>query len=237
MGPLWMSHIKLGCSVTWHLRWGGVKGQVWAVMSGQGDVRSFTEHVSSQAQHIKTGRCSSLSPDQSPFQSSSSSLSHGEQDDLLPTLFLSQTTKKKHSPKAGHHATKEEHAVALNKGRQEGEETVDSHGDQQALFTTHFVWKPAPEEGSEHHPQIYNATWSQGQRQGGRVKQPKNNTQNWPTLFLSLKHSVNIPNVMVAGPGNCFLHCFSNDENFTVALLAFFGAILTPEGITWLFSS
>lgn len=95
-----------------------------------------------------------------------------------------QKKKKQYSPKAGHHATKQEHAVALDKGRQEGEETVDSHGDQQALFTAHFVWKPAPEEGSEHHPQIYNATWRQGQRHGGRVKRPTNNTQNWPPCLF-----------------------------------------------------
>lgn len=47
--------------------------------------------------------------------------------------------KKTYSPKAGHHATKEEHAVALDEGREEGEEAVDGHGDQQALLTAHFV--------------------------------------------------------------------------------------------------
>lgn len=147
-----------------------MRGCKWSgMMSGQGDVRSFTEHVSSQARHIKTGSCSSLSPDQPPVN---------------PLLETNHKKKKQYSPKAGHHATKEEHAVALDKGRQEGEETIDSHGDQQALFTAHFVWKPAPEEGSEHHPQIYNATWRQGQRHRGRVKQPKNNTQNWPTCLF-----------------------------------------------------
>lgn len=70
--------------------------------------------------------------------------------------------KKKYSPKARQHATKEEHAVALDKGGEEGEEAIDSHWDQQALFTAHFVWKSTPEEGSEHHPQIHNATWRQG---------------------------------------------------------------------------
>lgn len=65
--------------------------------------------------------------------------------------------EKKYSPKSRHHATNEEHAVALDKGGEEGEEAIDSHWDQQALFTAHFVWKSTPEEGSEHHPQIHNA--------------------------------------------------------------------------------
>lgn len=161
-----MSHIILGCSVTWHLRWGGVNGQGWC------QVKVMSGHLLSMWA-AKRGTLKQAD------------VHHCPQISLLSTLFLRQTTKKKqYSPKAGHHATKEEHAVALDKGRQEGEETVDSHGDQQALFTAHFVWKPAPEEGSEHHPQIYNATWRQGQRHRGRVKQPKNNTQNWPTCLF-----------------------------------------------------
>lgn len=43
------------------------------------------------------------------------------------------------SPKARHHAAEEEHAVALNKGGQEGKEAVDRQGDQQALSAAHLV--------------------------------------------------------------------------------------------------
>lgn len=50
-----------------------------------------------------------------------------------------KTQNKQCSPKARHHATDEEHAVALDKGGQEGEEAVDGHRDQQALLTAHFV--------------------------------------------------------------------------------------------------
>lgn len=101
--------------------------------------------------------------------------------------------KKTYSPKAGHHATKEEHAVALDEGREEGEEAVDGHGDQQALLTAHFVRKPSPEEGSEHHPQIHDATWRRGRRHGGRVNRVfarsaslliKNNKKKRTPLFL-----------------------------------------------------
>lgn len=71
-----------------------------------------------------------------------------------------------YSPKTRHHAAKEKHAVALDKGREEGEEAIDRHGYQQALFTAHLVWQAAPEKGSKHHSQIHNATCRQGDRQG-----------------------------------------------------------------------
>lgn len=47
--------------------------------------------------------------------------------------------KSVYSPKTGHHAAKEEHAVALDEGGEEGEEAIDRHGYEQALFTAHFV--------------------------------------------------------------------------------------------------
>ena len=43
------------------------------------------------------------------------------------------------SPKARHHAAEEERTVALNKGGEEGEESVDRQGYQQALFAAHPV--------------------------------------------------------------------------------------------------
>lgn len=64
------------------------------------------------------------------------------------------------SPEAGHHAAEEEHAVALDEGGQEGEEAVDGHGNQQALFTAQLVRQAAPKEGAEHHPQIHDAAWN-----------------------------------------------------------------------------
>lgn len=64
------------------------------------------------------------------------------------------------SPEAGHHAAQEEHAVALDEGGQEGEEAVDGHGNQQALFTAQLVRQAAPKEGAEHHPQIHDAAWN-----------------------------------------------------------------------------
>lgn len=69
-----------------------------------------------------------------------------------------RTERESNSPKARHHATEEEGAVALDEGGQEGEEAVDGHGNEQTLFTAHFVRKAAPEEGSEHHPQVHDAS-------------------------------------------------------------------------------
>ena len=72
------------------------------------------------------------------------------------------------SPKARDHAAEEEHAVALNEGREEGEEAVDGQGYQQALFTAQLVRQAAPKEGSKHHPQVHNATWRKRGRKGER---------------------------------------------------------------------
>lgn len=44
-----------------------------------------------------------------------------------------------YSPKTRHHAAKQEHAVALHKGGEEGEEAVDRHGYEEALFAAHLV--------------------------------------------------------------------------------------------------
>ena len=70
------------------------------------------------------------------------------------------------SPEAGHHAADEEHAVALDEGGEEGEEAVDGQRYQQALLTAQLVGEAAPEESSEHHPQIHDATWKHRRRHG-----------------------------------------------------------------------
>lgn len=44
-----------------------------------------------------------------------------------------------YSPKTRHHAAKQEHAVALDEGGEEGEEAVDRHGYQEALLAAHLV--------------------------------------------------------------------------------------------------
>lgn len=74
-----------------------------------------------------------------------------------------------YSPKTRHHAAKQEHAVALDEGGEEGEEAVDRHGYQEALLAAHLVRQPAPEEGAEHHPQINDAACRQ--RRSGEQSQ------------------------------------------------------------------
>lgn len=68
------------------------------------------------------------------------------------------------SPKACYHATDEEKAIALHKGRQEGKEAVYGHTDKQTLSPTHFVRHAPPKESPHHHPQVHNATYSIGKR-------------------------------------------------------------------------
>lgn len=85
--------------------------------------------------------------------------------------YSREERRRVNSPEARHHAAQEEHTVALDKGGEEGEEAVDRHGYQQALFTAHFVWQAAPKKGSKHHPQIHNAAWKQEGREGGRGRQ------------------------------------------------------------------
>lgn len=63
------------------------------------------------------------------------------------------------SPKARYHATEQEEAIALYKGRQEGKEAVYGHADKQTLSPTHFICHAPPEESPHHHPQVYNTTY------------------------------------------------------------------------------
>lgn len=71
-----MSHIILGCSVTWHLRWGGVNGQGWC------QVKVMSGHLLSMWA-AKRGTLKQAD------------VHHCPQISLLSTLFLRQTTKKK----------------------------------------------------------------------------------------------------------------------------------------------
>lgn len=94
------------------------------------------------------------------------------------------------SPEAGHHAAEEEHAVALDEGGQEGEEAVDGHGNQQALFTAQLVRQAAPKEGAEHHPQIHDAAWN---TQIKTVKTSQENQMISRFIFnISTKYETNI---------------------------------------------
>lgn len=61
------------------------------------------------------------------------------------------------SPEAGDHAAEQEDAVALYEGRQEGEEAVYGHADEQALPPAHLVRHAPPEEGPHHHAQVHYA--------------------------------------------------------------------------------
>lgn len=77
-----------------------------------------------------------------------------------------------YSPKTRHHAAKQEHAVALHEGGEEGEEAVDGHGYEEALLAAHLVRQAAPEEGAEHHPQVHNAAWGAQRETSGAVSDP-----------------------------------------------------------------
>ncbi|KAL0192383.1 hypothetical protein M9458_010679, partial [Cirrhinus mrigala] len=52
-----------------------------------------------------------------------------------------------------YHPTEQEEAIALHKRRQEGEEAIDGHANEQTLPSAHLVSHAAPEEGPYHHPQ------------------------------------------------------------------------------------
>ncbi len=64
------------------------------------------------------------------------------------------------SPEASYRATEQEEAIALHKRRQEGEEAIYGHANEQTLPSAHLVSHAAPEEGPYHHPQIHNAACS-----------------------------------------------------------------------------
>lgn len=64
------------------------------------------------------------------------------------------------SPEAGDHAAEQEEAVALDEGRQEGEETIHGHADEQALPSAHLVRHAPPEKRPHHHAQVHNTAWS-----------------------------------------------------------------------------
>ncbi len=68
--------------------------------------------------------------------------------------------KETDSPKASNHAAEQEEAIALHKRRQEGEEAIYGHANEQTLPSAHLVGHAAPEEGPYHHPQIHNAACS-----------------------------------------------------------------------------
>lgn len=60
-------------------------------------------------------------------------------------------------PKACDETAEKKEAISLDKRRQEGEEAIGGHADEEALSAAHLVWHPSPEERSNHHPQVNNA--------------------------------------------------------------------------------
>lgn len=61
-------------------------------------------------------------------------------------------------PDAGGQTAKEEGAVALDEGGEEGEHTVYRERNEQGLSPTDPISQAAPEEGSNHHSQVHDQT-------------------------------------------------------------------------------
>lgn len=61
-------------------------------------------------------------------------------------------------PNTWEEPAKQEGAVALDEGGEEGEDTIDGQRDEQGLPTAYPVCQSPPEESSDHHPKIDNQT-------------------------------------------------------------------------------
>lgn len=63
-----------------------------------------------------------------------------------------------HLPNTWQEPAKQKGAVALDKGGEEGEDTVDGERDEERLTTANPVGQSSPEEGPDHHPKVNNQT-------------------------------------------------------------------------------
>lgn len=67
-------------------------------------------------------------------------------------------------PDAWEESAQQEGAVSLHEGGEEGEDTVDGQRDEQRLPAAYPVGQRPPEEGPDHHPEIYNQTCRESRR-------------------------------------------------------------------------
>lgn len=66
---------------------------------------------------------------------------------------------KDYLPNAREEPAKQEGAVALDEGGEEGEDAVDGEGDEKRLTSAYPISQSPPEESPHHHPKVYNQTW------------------------------------------------------------------------------
>lgn len=61
-------------------------------------------------------------------------------------------------PNTREKSTKQEGAIALDEGGEEGEDAIDGQRDKERLATANPVSKGTPQERPHHHPEVYNQT-------------------------------------------------------------------------------
>lgn len=78
--------------------------------------------------------------------------------------------RRKTLPESRKQTTEEKEAIALDKWRKEGKESVDRHANQERLLPAHFVCQSSPEERPHHHPEVhYAACNTENKRTGQRL--------------------------------------------------------------------
>lgn len=76
----------------------------------------------------------------------------------IPNFQSDCLNSRKNLPDAWEESAEQEGAVSLHEGGEEGEDTVDGQRDEQRLPAAYPVGQRPPEEGPDHHPEIYNQT-------------------------------------------------------------------------------